>query len=102
MVDELHGILLAESGSLAESGVLAGSGATLEKAVVFPDAVPEPVAANGEAPTALVALPDGERYHTASCPAVRGKERATMVTLRTIRRRSLTPCPLCEPAPVAG
>jgi hypothetical protein len=50
----------------------------------------------------LVALPDGERYHTDTCAAIVGKEQATVVTSRTIARRSLTPCPLCEPVLAAG
>jgi hypothetical protein len=77
LVDDLHRVLLTQ-----------------------PDA-PAPVEAEPVL-AALVALPEGERYHTDRCRVVQGKPDVETVTTRTIRRRALTPCPLCEPAPVGG
>jgi hypothetical protein len=82
MVDELHRTLL-----------------TREDAPMLM----EPVAASVTGPQlALVALPDGDRYHTSECRVIQGKEGVTAVNLRTIRRRSLAPCPLCDPVAEAG
>ncbi len=80
MVDELHHVLLSR-----------------------PDA---PSAAVEEQPAqqlaaALVALPEGDRYHTDDCRVVQGKG-VQSVTARVIKRRSLAPCPLCEPVTVEG
>lgn len=78
LVDDLHQVLLSR-----------------------PDA-PTAVVAAPQSAAALVALPDGERYHTDGCRVVQGKSQLQTVTARAIQRRSLSPCPLCEPAPVGG
>lgn len=79
MVGELHGILLTDPSAPAVVGH----------------------APAGIRAAALVALPEGERYHTDGCRVVQGKPDVEAVA-RAIRRRALTPCPLCEPAAVGG
>lgn len=85
MVGELHAVLLT---------------GTPERAGTFP---PEP-ATNGSGPDPTTPrfkmLAGSDRYHLDSCPAIEGKEGVTHVAASTVRRRALTPCPLCEPAPV--
>jgi hypothetical protein len=94
MVNELHAVLLtrpdvppapqpqpAAQSSLATEDLVFASGA----------------AANGGSAGHLVAIPSGDRYHLDTCRVMQGKAEAAPVTLRTIRRRGLEPCPLCEP-----
>jgi hypothetical protein len=80
LVDDLHEVLLSHPDAPAPA-----------------EAVTSPVAL-----AALVALPEGERYHTERCRVVQGKQDVEPVTPRAIRRRALTPCPLCEPTAVSG
>ena len=87
MVGELHAVLLA--GAADRVG----------------PATPEP-ATNGSGPdpstSGFKMLAGSDRYHQDGCPAIEGKEGVTHVAASTVRRRSLTPCPLCEPAPVSA
>jgi hypothetical protein len=54
--------------------------------------------AEAEGPrTAVLALPEGHRYHRAGCPMVEGKPLAAEVSLGVIHRRGLEPCSMCEP-----
>jgi hypothetical protein len=50
----------------------------------------------------LVALPAGSSYHRADCALVAGKAQATRIDTDAVRRRSLTPCRVCSPPPLAG
>lgn len=47
-----------------------------------------------------LAVPDGTRYHRAGCPLVAGKAQAQQVGPAEVRARDLSPCQVCEPAPV--
>lgn len=78
MVDELHSVLLTR-----------------------PDAPSPEVWSSAPVAAALVALPEGDRFHTDDCRVVRGKS-VQPVTARVIKRRALAPCPLCEPVAVEG
>ena len=102
MVLELHAVLLAradapERSLLERIDLTAGDGA--------PGGASAP---GGGAPRSaapddgLVALPEGQTYHRASCAMISGKTQAATVTPGSARRRGLKPCRLCEPAPVAG
>jgi hypothetical protein len=91
MVDELHGVLLVRTATAVPPSAEAPTTQGRERGI-------QAVASEAR----LVALPDGERYHTESCPAVAGKPEAAAITARTIARRDLRPCPLCEPALAAG
>lgn len=76
-VDELHSVLLARRDSpRARNGSRRAS--------------------SGE----LLALEGGSTYHRANCQMVAGKDGADVVTARTIARRGLDPCGICEPEPV--
>jgi hypothetical protein len=88
MVAELHGLLLTTADD-------ATTGATT---ALRPDSDESgPDNGNGSSPAARFrALPDGERFHRNGCAALEGKA-GTTVSAATIRRRNLTPCPLCEP-----
>jgi hypothetical protein len=89
MVAELHGVLLARSDAPVPATVTAGG-------FVDPTADRSP---NGRARSAtLVALPEGHRFHLASCSMVAGKAGAQPVSETAIRRRHLEPCDLCNPA----
>lgn len=83
MVGELHAVLLAGASDR------------------FGAATTEPQT-NGSEPdrTRFKMLAGSDRYHRDGCPAIEGKEGVTHVAASTVRRRSLTPCPLCEPAAV--
>lgn len=47
----------------------------------------------------LVALGSGSSYHRPGCQMVAGKRDVEAVTPRTISRRALRPCSLCDPEP---
>lgn len=59
---------------------------------------------NGRKPRATkgdrVALRSGSSYHTPDCQMVEGKKDVIAVDARTIARRRLDPCQLCDPEPV--
>ena len=96
LVNELHAVLLARADapdrSLLEDLDLttAGNGAAGTRSPA------------GRDQDSLVALPEGQTYHRASCSMVTGKAQAAALTAVVARRRGLKPCRLCEPAPVAG
>lgn len=48
----------------------------------------------------LVALRSGSSYHRPDCQMVEGKKGVVAVDARTIARRRLDPCRLCDPEPV--
>jgi len=59
-----------------------------------------PAAGNGEAPARrVVAVDGGDLFHRASCQLVAGKDVDEM-TPAAAKRRGLSPCPACTPAPV--
>lgn len=86
-VDDLHRVLLVRTDAL---GASEARGAARES--------------NGahHGSARLVAVPGGETYHRADCRMVSGKSGLTTLTARTIARRGLAPCPLCEPEPVTA
>ena len=51
--------------------------------------------ANGQA---YVALSGSDIYHRPECSMVASKQGSAMLAPSTIRKRQLTPCPLCEPS----
>ena len=78
MVEELHQVLLSrdDAPSLpAESG--------------------QAIATNGQA---YVSLSGSDMYHRPECSMVASKPHSARLAPSTIRKRQLTPCPLCEPA----
>jgi hypothetical protein len=83
MVEELHAVLLTRDDAPAQLTAATPTG-------------------TDRTALALVALPDGDRYHTVDCRVVQGKPDVAAVNLRTIRRRTLEPCPLCDPIVEAG
>jgi len=91
MVAELHGLLL----------ITADEPTAPTTTAMRPDLdTAEPNNGNGASPAPRFrALPDGERFHRNGCAALEGKTGITTVSAATIRRRNLTPCPLCEPVP---
>lgn len=48
----------------------------------------------------LLAVEGGSSYHRPDCQMVEGKSNVEVVTPRTIVRRKLDPCGICEPEPV--
>jgi hypothetical protein len=78
MVEELHQVLLArdDAPSLSKEAE--------------PSSRP-----NGQV---YVALTGSDMYHRPECSMVASKPNSAMLAPSTIRRRQLTPCPLCEPA----
>ncbi|GAC1516972.1 MAG: hypothetical protein NVS1B12_00320 [Acidimicrobiales bacterium] len=85
MVGELHAILLTNR----------------EREAVPGDTEPTTNgAASGHAAAGYKVLGGSDRYHRPGCAAVEGKAGVTDATAAVVRRRSLQPCPLCEPAPV--
>jgi hypothetical protein len=78
MVNELHQVLL-----------------TRDDAPPIPDETVSAVPANGQA---YVSLTGSDMYHRADCSMVAAKPNSAVLAASTIRRRSLTPCPLCEPS----
>lgn len=74
-VDELHAVLLTRRDSPTRTRNGAGSGE-------------------------LLAVEGGSTYHRATCQMVAGKGNVEAVTARTIARRGLKPCGICEPEPV--
>ena len=85
MVGELHAILLTD---IERDAGLAGTEPTTNGA------------GSGHAPAGYKVLAGSNRYHLPGCAAVEGKDGVTNATAATVRRRSLQPCPLCEPAAV--
>jgi hypothetical protein len=104
MVVELHTVLLAQAEETGYAPAPGEADGEVEQqryaaAAVTGGTTVTSGATNGTADAGqLVALPTGERYHLADCRVVQGKPGATTVSPRAIRRRSLTPCPLCEPS----
>jgi hypothetical protein len=80
MVNELHETLLAREDAPARSP--------------HPQTA-EASSANGYA---YVALQGSDTYHRADCAMVASKSNTMKLAPSTIRRRSLTPCSLCEPS----
>jgi hypothetical protein len=80
MVEELHQVLLARGDAPA------------------PVEQRQAAATNGQA---YVGLAGSDLYHRADCAMVATKANTMMLAPSTIRRRSLTPCTLCEPAALA-
>lgn len=73
-VDELHAVLLSRRDAPTRNGSgRSGSGD-------------------------LLAVEGGSTYHRADCQMVAGKDNVEKVTARTITRRGLEPCGICEPA----
>jgi hypothetical protein len=94
MVHQLHAVLLARADapdrSLLETlDLTTGNGAA--------GGARSPVPADD----GLVALPEAQTYHRATCTMVVGKANVAALTAVAARRRGLKPCRLCEPAPVA-
>lgn len=80
-VDELHAVLL----SRRDAPSRAGNGTGREGG------------RGSRGGRELVALAGGSTYHRSGCQMVTGKDGAEAVTSRTIARRGLTPCGVCEP-----
>jgi hypothetical protein len=78
MVAELHQALLARDDA--------------------PAVVEESVADSPTNGQAYVALTGSDMYHRADCSMVASKPNSAMLAPSTIRKRNLTPCPLCEPS----
>lgn len=85
MVGELHAVLLT---GVDHTPPLVETEATTN------GTEPEPARAGYKV------LHGSDRYHRPGCAAVEGKEGVTNASPSTVRRRSLEPCPLCEPARV--
>ena len=77
MVEELHQVLLARDDAPAPA-----------------DETESAPQSNGQA---YVALAGSDMYHRPDCTMVASKPNSAMLAPSTIRRRELTPCPLCEP-----
>jgi hypothetical protein len=93
MVTELHAALLVREDAAADEPA-----AEVEEAgPVTAAAEQDGAATNGRA---YVRLTGSDLYHRADCTMVAAKAGTARVAPSTIRRRSLTPCSLCEPAPV--
>jgi hypothetical protein len=60
-----------------------------------PHAVENAAPANGQA---YVSLTGSDLYHRPECSMVASKANSAMLAPSTIRKRQLTPCPLCEPS----
>lgn len=79
MVDELHQVLLTRDDAPSiQKGAAEG-----------------PAPANGQA---FVSLSGSDMYHRPECSMVASKPNSARLAPSTIRKRQLTPCPLCEPA----
>ena len=78
MVEELHQVLL-----------------TRDDAPSIPKEADASAPANGQV---YVSLSGSDMYHRPECSMVASKPNSAMLAPSTIRRRQLTPCPLCEPA----
>jgi len=83
MVLELHQALLAR----ADAPTIAPPGAVEESDTA--------TKTNGQA---YVALSGSDIYHRPECSMVASKQGSAMLAPSTIRKRQLTPCPLCEPS----
>jgi hypothetical protein len=90
MVTQLHGVLLTRPDAPPVPAAKAASNGLGSDATV---------AEGGHPDDALVALPEGRRYHRRDCAMVADKRAAAVVSGAAIRRRGLEPCDLCEPAP---
>lgn len=63
--------------------------------------VPDSQGPHSQAPDdaqTLLAVPGGTLYHRRDCPLVADKPTAEAVDAAAVAERSLTPCPVCEPA----
>jgi hypothetical protein len=79
MVNELHEVLLTRDDAPARA----------------PEVSPvDGSSANGHA---YVGLSGSDTYHRADCAMVASKPNTAKIAPSTIRRRNLSPCPLCEP-----
>ena len=78
MIAELHQILLARQDAPA----------LVDKS----ESVPQP---NGQV---YVSLAGSDMYHRPDCSMVASKPGSAMLAPSTIRKRQLSPCPLCEPS----
>jgi hypothetical protein len=78
MVADLHQVLLTrdDAPELAEDSAIAAS-------------------TNGQA---YVSLAGSDMYHRPDCSMVAAKPNSSVLAPSTIRKRQLTPCPLCEPS----
>jgi hypothetical protein len=83
MVAELHQILLSRPDAPAVT--------TAEAAGETEDV---PARTNGQV---YVSLSGSDMYHRPECAMVGSKSNSAMLAPSTIRKRQLTPCPLCEP-----
>jgi hypothetical protein len=61
------------------------------------DANAEPPPAEPDDEATLLAVPGGTLYHRRDCPLVADKPAAVPIDAATVRERSLTPCPVCDP-----
>src|SRR5213075_2380695 len=50
--------------------------------------------------TQVFVVPDGTRYHTADCPMVAGKAKASAISANSATQRSMEPCSVCNAAAV--
>ena len=98
LVNELHAVLLARADA-PDRSLLEGLDLDLTRAGNGAGATRSPA---GGGRDSLVALPEGQTYHRATCAMVAGKANASALTPVAARRRGLKPCRLCEPAPVAS
>jgi hypothetical protein len=78
LVTDLHSVLLALPESEEVRRERPGNGA-----------------GNGHA--ALLALPDGTRYHRPGCPMVEGKPAAAPISAAAAQQRAMQPCAVCNP-----
>jgi hypothetical protein len=68
---------------------------TRDDAPAATEAVESAAPTNGQA---YVSLTGSDMYHRPECSMVASKPSSSMLAPSTIRRRKLTPCPLCEPS----
>jgi hypothetical protein len=83
MVEELHQVLLSRD----DAPAIAAANTT--------DAADAPSSANGHS---YVSLAGSDMYHRPDCSMVASKPNSAKLAPSTIRKRQLSPCPLCEPA----
>jgi hypothetical protein len=83
MVEELHQVLLSREDAPT---VVSSDHAS---------AVDEAATANGHS---YVSLAGSDMYHRPDCSMVASKPNSAKLAPSTIRKRKLSPCPLCEPA----
>jgi hypothetical protein len=105
-------LFLLLGGALASAGIVGALQARTEASTPCPP-LPAPtpcpeVGASAPKPTVMADVtpnpsdivyrtPNGERYHRATCPHVKGK--AIRLTLKEAKEMGLTPCKTCHPPP---